>query len=279
MSRVEASNFDSATVYVSFDNHRENDFKPYLYVSNDFGRTFRSVANNLPTGGVDFVHVVREDPYNRDLLFAGTDVGVYVSTNRGASWQKFMNGLPTVPVHDLKIHPRERELIAATHGRSIWIADIAPLEQMVDSAMGQRSYFFQPTQAYAYAHAVHPAVERKQVLVADNPPYGATFAYRLTSGDARGDSARIVITDVKGDVVRRLDGSRRSRRSSRYLGSARNTARARPFRNSRQHQCRCAGPEQRKMTRSCNRRSDTTGAGRDLPGMDTTAMRASCAIQ
>ena len=92
VSRVEASHFDTATVYVTFDNHRENDFNPYLYVSNDFGSTFRSIATNLPTGGPDFVHVIREDPYNRDLLFVGTDVGAYVSTNRGGSWQRFMKG-------------------------------------------------------------------------------------------------------------------------------------------------------------------------------------------
>src|SRR6185436_17544140 len=179
VSRVEPSNFDTATVYVSFDNHRENDFKPYLYVSNDFGKTFRSITNNLPTGFVDFVHVIREDPYNRDLLFVGTDVGAYVSTTRGATWQKFMTGLPTVPVHDLKIHPRERELIAATHGRSIWVTDIAPLEQMVDSAMGTRSYFFQPTTAYQYAQQFTQQWTGNKIYVADNPPYGATLTYRL----------------------------------------------------------------------------------------------------
>ena len=122
--------------YVTFDGHRANDFTPYVFVTTDFGKTFRSIASNLPTGGLDFVHVIREDPYNRNLLFVGTDVGAYVSTDRGGSWQKFMTGLPTVPVHDLKIHPRDHELIAGTHGRSIWIVDIAPLEQMVDSMRG-----------------------------------------------------------------------------------------------------------------------------------------------
>ncbi|MBA3646367.1 MAG: hypothetical protein H0W63_09335, partial [Gemmatimonadaceae bacterium] len=82
VSRVEASHFDTATVYVAFDNHRENDFKPYLFVSTDFGRTFRTINSDLPTGGPDFVHVVREDVVNRDLLFVGTDVGAYVSTDR-----------------------------------------------------------------------------------------------------------------------------------------------------------------------------------------------------
>ncbi|MEO8575637.1 MAG: hypothetical protein ABI556_03005 [Gemmatimonadales bacterium] len=271
VSRVEASNFDTATVYVTFDNHRENDFKPYVYVSNDFGKTFRSIANNLPTGGVDFVHVIREDPYNRDLLFVGTDVGAYSSTNRGATWQKFMTGLPTVPVHDLKIQPRERELIAATHGRSIWVTDIAPLEQMVDSAMGQRSYFFQPTQAYAYAQQFTQQWNGNKIYVADNPAYGATFTYRRPSGDALRDTTRIVITDVKGDVVRRLTGPGGAgvhrvnwdlRGIPRALGPAgiRDSVNAARIRRQREDSTRTAT-------------GDTTGAAQRLPGTDTTAMR------
>jgi hypothetical protein len=205
VSRVEASSFDTATVYVTFDGHRDNDFKPYVYVSTDMGKSFRSIANNLPSDGADFVHVIREDPYNRDLLFLGTDVAAYVSTNRGASWERFMNGLPTVPVHDLKIHPRERELIAATHGRSIYIVDIAPLEQLADSVMGAQAHFFQPTTAYAYSPRTVQQWTGNKIYVAENPPYGATFTYRLASGSAR-DSVRIVVTDVKGTVIRELRG-------------------------------------------------------------------------
>jgi photosystem II stability/assembly factor-like uncharacterized protein len=206
VSRVEASHFDTATVYIAFDGHRDNNFKPYLYVSNDFGRTFRSIASNLPANGVDFVHVVREDPYNRNLLFVGTDVAAYVSTNRGATWQRFMTGLPTVPVHDLRIHPRDREIIAGTHGRSIWVADIAPLEQLADSVVRQPAYFFEPVTAYQYATGFAQRWEGNRPFVADNPPFGAALVYRLTAGDSRRDTARIVISDVKGDVVRRLTG-------------------------------------------------------------------------
>jgi len=205
VSRVEPSHFDTATVYVTFDNHRENDFRPYVFVSTDFGKTFRSIANNLPTGGVDFVHVIREDPANRDLLFAGTDVGAYVSTNRGASWQRFMTGLPTVPVHDLKIHPRDRELIAATHGRSIWIVDIAPLEEMNNGVMARATNFFTPKTAYEYSQANTQNFTGQKTFLAPNPPYGAELVYRLTSGAPR-DSARIVVTNIRGDTVRTLAG-------------------------------------------------------------------------
>jgi hypothetical protein len=205
VSRVEPSHFDTATVYVTFDNHRENDFKPYVYVSNDFGRTFRSIASDLPSTGVAFVHVIREDPFNRDLLYLGSDVGAYVSTNRGASWQRFMTGLPTVPVHDLKIHPRDRELIAATHGRSIWIVDVAPLEEMTNSVMARGTNFFTPKTAYEYSQASTQSFTGNKWFVAPNPPYGAELVYRLTSGHSR-DSTRILVTDIRGDTVRTLTG-------------------------------------------------------------------------
>ncbi|MYJ69895.1 MAG: hypothetical protein F4087_15505, partial [Gemmatimonadetes bacterium] len=135
VSRVEASRHDPARVYVSFDGHRTNDFTPYVYVSDDGGDTFRSIAAGLPTGSLDFVHVVREDPRNENLLFVGTDLAVYASLDRGASWRRFMESMPTVPVHDLRIHPRDRELIAGTHGRSIWIVDIAPLQDLTTQVL------------------------------------------------------------------------------------------------------------------------------------------------
>ena len=206
VSRVEPSHFDTATVYVTFDNHRENDFKPYVCVSTDFGKTFRSIVNNLPSGGVDFVHVLREDPANRELLYLGTDVGTYVSTDRGATWQRFMTGLPTVPVHDLKIHPRDRELIAATHGRSIWIVDVAPLEEMNTGVMARTANFFTPKTAYEYSVGNTQNFPGQKNFIAPNPPYGAELVYRLTSGSPR-DSARIVVTNIRGDTVRTLNGA------------------------------------------------------------------------
>jgi hypothetical protein len=133
-------------------------------------------------------------------------MAAYVSTNGGRTWQRFMTGLPSVPVHDLKIHPRDREIIAGTHGRSIWIADIAPLEQLVDSVVNKQAYFFEPVTAYQYATGFAQRWEGNRPFVADNPPFGAALVYRLTAGDSRRDTARIVITDVKGDVVRRLTG-------------------------------------------------------------------------
>ncbi len=206
VNRIEPSAFDSATFYVAFDNHRENDFTPYLFVTTDFGKTFTSLVNNLPTGGPDFVHVIREDPHHRDLLFVGTDVGAYVSTNRGKSWQRFMSGLPTVPVHDLKIHPRDHELIAGTHGRAIWIVDIAPLEQLTDQVLADSAHLFKPKTAFQWGEPPVGGEELgHKVFRGQSAQYGAEIAYRLTSGQ-RSDRTKLVITDIKGDTIQTLNG-------------------------------------------------------------------------
>ena len=206
VNRIEPSAADTSVFYVAFDAHRTNDFTPYLFMTSDYGRTFTSIAANLPTGGPDFVHVVREDPYNPKLLFAGTDVGAYVSVDRGGSWQKFMTGLPTVPVHDLKIHPRDHELIAGTHGRSIWIVDITPLEQMTDSVRGRSVTLFAPKVAYEYGQqTVEGQAMGHKVFEAASPAYGADIWYKLTGGSRR-DTTRLVITDASGDTIRTLTG-------------------------------------------------------------------------
>lgn len=207
VSRIEPSYADSATFYVSFDNHMENDFAPYVYVTNDFGRTFRSIANNLPTGSADFVHVIREDPANPDVLFVGTDLGVYLSRNRGASWQKFMAGMPTVPVTDLVIHPRERELIAATHGRSVWIVDIGPLSQLTATVIAERAHLFAPAPALQYTerNLNQPGNDGHALFEGANAAYGAALAY-WSDGSASGDSVTLVVSNSAGDTLRHLRG-------------------------------------------------------------------------
>jgi hypothetical protein len=203
VSRIEPSWRDSSTFYVTFDNHRNGDFTPYVFTTTDGGGTFRSIAANLPTGGPDFVHVIREDPHNADLLFVGTDVGAYVSVNRGRSWHRFMTGLPTVPVHDLRIHPRDRELIAATHGRSFWIVDIAALEQMTPAVLAADAHLFTPPVAWQFADMpVEGHSSGQQTFAAASPPYGATITYRLASRQA---GLRLAIVDATGDTIQSIN--------------------------------------------------------------------------
>jgi photosystem II stability/assembly factor-like uncharacterized protein len=205
VSRIEPSHFDVNTFYVSYDNHRRGDFTPYVFVTNDGGRTFRSIAGGLPQGGPgrpNFVHVIREDLRNRDLLFVGTDVGAYVSGDRGVTWQKFMTGLPTVPVHDLQIHPRESELIAATHGRVFWIVDILPLQQMARGTT--TAQLFAPRTAFQWGEPAYNGESTgNQIFQAQSPAYGADLWYRVTQA---GGPARMVIQNAAGDTVQTLTG-------------------------------------------------------------------------
>lgn len=209
VSRIEASKFDTATFYVAFDNHRNGDFKPYLFVTNDGGRSFKSIVNNLPNNGVgDFVHVIREDPHNRDLLFVGTSIGAYASIDRGVTWTRFMANLPSVPVYDLKVHPRDHELIAATHGRSLWVVDIAPLEQMNAKVVAKNIHLFDPKPAYMWGEAPTGGSagngNGQAFFATQNPAYGASISYRVTGAGAA--TARLSIVDAAGDTVQTLTG-------------------------------------------------------------------------
>lgn len=205
VSRIEPSHFDSATFYVTFDNHRNDDYTPYVFVTTNFGRTFTSIVNNLPQGQTDFVHVIREDPKNQDLLFVGTDVGAYVSIDRGQSWQRFMSGLGTTPVHDLLVHPRDGELIAGTHGRSIWIADITPLQQMTPVVMAAKATLFAPRTAFQWGEqTINGGNVGQGVFQAPSPAYGASIWYRLSEN--AGGQVRLIVQDASGDTIRSLTG-------------------------------------------------------------------------
>jgi len=140
VSRVAASPRDPGTAYVSYTGYRRDDFRPYIYKTTDYGETWRSIAGDLAEGPVN---VIQEDDENQNLLFAGTEFGVYVSIDGGSHWVKMENNMPTQPVHDLKIHPRDSDLIVATHGRGIFIADIKPLEELTEAVLASDVYLFE----------------------------------------------------------------------------------------------------------------------------------------
>jgi len=192
------------TFYVAAESHRWNDFKPYLAVTNDGGKTFKSIVNNLPTSSPqDYLHVIREDPHNRDLLFVGSSRTAYVSIDRGQTWSRLSANLPTVPVFDLQIHPRDHEMIAATHGRSLWVVDIAALEQMTPKVIAQNTYLFKPKTAYQWGEGPQLNLPGNGYAQAEmtyaNPPFGADIVYRLAAG-APGN-VRLVVSDVAGDTL------------------------------------------------------------------------------
>jgi len=206
ISRVDASHFDPATAYVSVDGHRSDDLKPYVYVTHDYGQTFQNISSNLPAYGN--VQVVREDPKNKNLLYVGTEFGLYISLNGGGRWEKFMTNYPTVRTDDILVHPRDGDLIVASHGRSIYIADdITPLQQLTPDLLNQDSALFniRPTIAYINDQQSGEQVGGQKVFVGENAPRGALIHYYLKS--AATGAVKISIADATGRVVRELDGS------------------------------------------------------------------------
>ncbi|MGE5437564.1 MAG: VPS10 domain-containing protein, partial [Syntrophothermus sp.] len=139
VSRVQASAFKEGRVYLSLNGYRNDDNKSYLYSSEDFGSTWNKIGLTLPD---EPINVVKEDVVNQNILYVGTDNGVYVSLDRGKTFMEMFNGLPSVPVHDLVIHPRENELVVGTHGRSIYIADVSHIQKLDDTIIKKEVYLF-----------------------------------------------------------------------------------------------------------------------------------------
>jgi photosystem II stability/assembly factor-like uncharacterized protein len=205
VSRVEPSHFDAGTCYVTFDGHRSDDHKPYVYVTRDFGATWASLSNNLPVGNVN---VIREDPKNRNLLYVGTEYGLFISLNGGREWKPFMTGLPTVRVDDLLVHRRDNDLIVGTHGRSIWIIDdITPLQQMTDAITSSDAHLFPVRPVTAWRNDITKAsgLGADKHFRGQNPQGGATISYYLKSA-ASGDVKITIAERSTGRVVREMDG-------------------------------------------------------------------------
>ncbi len=206
ISRVVASAHDSARAYVAVDGHRSDDLKPYVFVTNDFGRTFTSISSNLPAYGN--VQVIAEDPRNPDLLFVGTEFGLYVSTNRGESWQKFMNNYPTVRTDDILVHPRDGDLIVGTHGRGIWIADdITALQQLTPAVRAADATLFdiRPAVDWLTDRKLSQQVTGQMVYQGENAPEGTAISYYLKN--AATSPVKITISDISGRVVREIEGT------------------------------------------------------------------------
>jgi hypothetical protein len=230
VSKVAPSAHDEATVYAVFDGHRNDDYAAYAYVSENHGRDWSAITDGLPDGWS--VNVITEHPRSPNLLFLGNEVGVYFSIDRGENWVRLKNNLPTVPVDDIVVHPRENDLVLGTHGRGVWImGDITPLEELTTDVLASVAHLFSVRTATSYN------VEGRQgwtpgVFEAPEPQYGALIRYYLRddlpadvmAGDPQGENGggprapmrrraengggvKISILDGSGDILRELDGS------------------------------------------------------------------------
>jgi len=198
MSRIEAGWQDAAVAYLAVDAHRTGNFSPLAYRTGDGGKTWEKISSDLPAAGP--VKVVREDPKNPNLLFAGTEFGLFVSFNRGGHWVKFA-GLPTVAVDDILVHPRERDLVLATHGRSLYIVDdIRALEEMTADVEAKEAYLFPPRAGFG-RHLLPSFVDwgGKAVFAGENPPEGTLLTFYVK--ELNGEPARVKITNGEGQTV------------------------------------------------------------------------------
>ena len=178
VSRVEASHYEAGTCYVTFDGHRSDNFKPWVFKTTDFGKTWMNIGGGIADGQV--AYVIREDPINRNLLFVGTEFGIFVSRDGGNKWKRFMNGLPTVAVHDIIIHPLYKDLIIGTHGRGIWICDdISPLENLAGAAAASQTSLFAPRVATQWQDMSRGGNRGQFLFRGENPSDGALIHFNL----------------------------------------------------------------------------------------------------
>jgi photosystem II stability/assembly factor-like uncharacterized protein len=197
VSRVEASHFEEGKAYVSFDGHRSDNFKPWIYKTNDYGKNWKKISNNIPDH--EPVYVVKEDLKNKELLFAGTEFSVYFSINNGKTWAKLNKNMPTVATHDLLIHPRDGDLIAGTHGRGIWVMDnITPLQQLTREVLQKEIYLFQNRTTTKWEKIRRGGNRGHLYFEAPNPPDDAIISYYLK--ESLQDTLKIEISNAIGDL-------------------------------------------------------------------------------
>ncbi|PYP51635.1 MAG: glycosyl hydrolase [Gemmatimonadetes bacterium] len=220
ISNIEPSRFDVGTAYISVDVHELDDLDPYIFKTADFGGSWKRISEGLPRSPLGFVHVVREDPARRGMLFAGTESGVYVTFDDGGHWAPLQTNLPHAPISWITVQPHFHDLVVATYGRGIWILDdISPLEAPDFPALTGGAMLFKPRPAYRFRSQQGIASAPNSAVRVDSVPEGADLTYfvpaSLADTAAMPDSAhprrpaKIVVLGASGDTVRVLEGERK----------------------------------------------------------------------
>ncbi|HEU5479330.1 MAG TPA: hypothetical protein VFU90_05830, partial [Candidatus Tumulicola sp.] len=196
----------AGTAYVNIDRHRSGDYAPYLFVTHDYGKTWTKIVAGLPAD--QYVRTVRGDSVNSNLVYAGTERGLYLSYDGGNHWQNFRLNLPPVSVRDVRVQPQFDDLLLATHGRSLWILDDAASLQNLPAAQAAGVYLFPPRVAYEYhLHANDEGTYTR--FAGANPPLGAIVDFYQQKPGAKAPA--IDILDASGNVIRRVSGTHKER--------------------------------------------------------------------
>ncbi len=203
VSRAVPSRYAEGTAYLTLDGHRADDYNTYVFVTTDYGESWKSIKANLPAGVT--TRVIREHPRNQNLLFLGTEFGAYVSFDRGGRWTRLKGNLPLVRVDDIQIHARDNALVLATHGRSVWVLDdLSPLERASENTLASDIHLFDVAPATHFRLYGRKGNTGHKWFAAPNPPYGAVINYYVK--DKPKDDVKISVTDKNGVVIRDLKG-------------------------------------------------------------------------
>ena len=206
VTTIEPSPYEAGTAFATFDNHTTGDMKTYVYETTDFGKSWKSLASEAVAG---HAHVVRQDPVNPNLLFLGTELGLYLSVDRGATWARFTGNLPKVAVHDIAIHPREGDLILATHGRGVYIVDdITPIRQLTPEIREAEVAFLPARTAVQKIEAGIQEFAGDEEFSGQNPDDSAQIVYYLKKRHVVGD-LKIEVLDAAGKLLATLPAGKR----------------------------------------------------------------------
>jgi photosystem II stability/assembly factor-like uncharacterized protein len=200
VTRIEASHFVEGGAYLTVSRHQVDDFRPYIFKSEDFGRTWQSLRGDLPEYG--YLHTVRESPANRDLLFTGSEFGLFLSGDGGKRWVPFRGDFPTVAVRDIQIHPRTHDLIIGTHGRGVWIIDdIRPLEGLTAQAVRSDAVLFDVPDTTLFSYRTTVDNYSDTGYAGTNSPFGAAISYYLNKSAIGAGPMKLTIQDGAGREV------------------------------------------------------------------------------
>jgi photosystem II stability/assembly factor-like uncharacterized protein len=207
IAAIEPSRFSSDVLYVAANNYRNDDYENYLYESRDGGRSFRSIASGLPPRRV--VRIVREDPRSENVLYAGTELGLFVTIDRGSNWVELKNNLPTLAINDLVIHPRDNDLVLGTHGRGIWILDnVNALQELDSEVLAREAHLFTVEPAEMIRYVSVKAQAGDMLFKGKNPPAGAIIDYYLRDEIAP-EEISLAVFDANGNEIQKLEPSRK----------------------------------------------------------------------